>query len=436
MKAFEVLRGFWVNKYYFLFAILLFFTPLIFTSNTNELFEFPKMFFVYRLGLIIIFLFFFGHFWREEKSKLKSIPLIVLFLLLINIGSTIFSSHLYTSVWGYYTRFNGGLVSLLTYAGIFYVGINKLKAKTVEKLMEVILLTIVPISLYGITQHFNFDQLFWTSSPVERAFSTFGQPNWLAQYLVMLLPLCLFYALFQKDKTFKIFWSVVYLMGFSTLWFSYSMSGILGFIVGMVFFVTLFLKMMVSQKKVLGHFLVIMFMSLLIAVFNLGFFGDRIFDAWQDLKNIVSQRFVVYAQETLVPGDYKVSDPGFIRTGLWRGTWDLITSSSKVFFIGTGPETYPYEFQTHRTPKLNYSSEWNFVFNKPHNYYLEVWSEIGLFGLLAYLGLVVWLFIKLPVQIKPGLVGFLITNIFGWPLVGASLIFWFWVIYAYVKNYK
>ena len=96
--------------------------------------------------------------------------------------------------------------------------------------------------------------------------------------------------------------------------------------------------------------------------------------------------------------------------------------------MGTGPETYPYSFQPFRPIELNYSSEWSYLFNKPHNYYLEIWAESGLLGLVAYGVLFFKIFKYQTIDKRLGLIGFAITNIFGWPVVATALVFWFWLI--------
>src|SRR3990167_1858086 len=167
------------------FVVLIFFSPLIFTTSTFELFEFPKTFFLYFLGATIILLYSIKKVqeWKVPKINIKNpINILVLGFLIINIISTLLSSHLYTSVWGYYTRFNGGLMSVLVIFGVFFVAVNILKKDDYENLF--LCLTLLPISLHGITQYFQ---------EVPRVYSTFGQPNWLAAYLVMVLPISLYY---------------------------------------------------------------------------------------------------------------------------------------------------------------------------------------------------------------------------------------------------
>jgi O-antigen ligase len=72
----------------------------------------------------------------------------------------------------------------------------------------------------------------------------------------------------------------------------------------------------------------------------------------------------------------------------------------------------------------------DFVFNKPHNYYLEILIETGLMGFMIYIVLLVKLLKKLPFYMLPGLVGFMVTNLFGWPVVSTALLFWLWLSWS------
>jgi len=426
MRLIQSIKEILAKPFLSLLSVVIFLTPLIMTNSTNELFEFPKMFFIYFTGIGIFSLFITGNLLKKSKIVWPSI--FVITFLLSNIISTVFSSHPYTSVWGYYTRFNDGLLSTLVFIAIYFVCKNRLKVDDYLHLMKVGALTVFPIGLIGIMQHFG-----WETEIVDRVYSTIGQPNWLAQYLVMVLPFLLYLFVFETS----IFWGILFVIGFSCLWFTYSMSGIIGFVaVTLVFLGILIYKKSFSKISFL-KFILIYLVCFIIAVSNLGLFKDRIVDTTKDLERAgvslenpdVSQSESQKITEVSSNG-YKVSDPGFIRLGLWKGSLNLFLSSPKVFLIGVGPETFPYAFQPFRLNSLNYSSEWDFVFNKPHNYYLEVLTELGLVGLIAYLLILYSLAKKLPVYILPGFVGFMVTNLFGWPVVATSLLFWLWVSWA------
>jgi hypothetical protein len=397
------------------------------SNETNELFEFPKMFFVYFIGVGLFSSLLTTFVLKKSKIVWPSILIIV--FLLSNIISTVFSSHPYTSFWGYYTRFNDGLLSILIFAAIYFVCRNRLEFSEHVSLMKAGSLAVLPIGAIGVMQHFG-----WANGFVERVYSTLGQPNWLAQYLVMVLPFILY--LFVAE--FSLFWGLIFIVGFSCLWFTYSMSGIAGFVFVTLVFLGIGFYKKIFSKKVFIRFAGIYLVCFLIAISNLGMFEDRLTDILRDLnKAEVSMEKSEVVENKNIPdksvsrdSDYKVSDPGFIRLGLWKGSLNLFLSSPKVFSIGTGPETFPYTFQPFRLGILNYSSEWDFVFNKPHNYYLELLAETGSSGLVVYLFLLFKLFRKLPFYILPGLVGFVTTNFFGWPVVSTALLFWMWLSWS------
>ena len=198
------------------FIAFLFFTPLIFVGNTNELFEFPKTFFIYIFGSTLIFVFLLTHILNPKPLTMPS-PLIVVWLI-VNVVSTLFSSHFYTSIWGYYTRFNGGLVSVLILFGVYFVAVNVLTRENIENLGIVLLFTLIPIGVYAVVQHFN----------IQRVYSTFGQPNWVAAYVTMLLPLCLYVFLKATRLDQVLFWLLVFVLGFPILWLPFRHSGFLG----------------------------------------------------------------------------------------------------------------------------------------------------------------------------------------------------------------
>jgi O-antigen ligase len=74
------------------------------------------------------------------------------------------------------------------------------------------------------------------------------------------------------------------------------------------------------------------------------------------------------------------------------------------------------------------------VFNKPHNYYLELLTEVGIAGFAVYILILIKMAKKLPFYLLPGLTGFVVSNIFGWPVVSTALLFWFWAGWAGAKE--
>lgn len=384
-----------------LYIILAFLTPLIFCSFTSELYEFPKMIFVYILGTTTIALFLIYRVLLGGKIFSKPNYLILGYIV-FTIISVIFSSHRFTSVWGYYSRFNGGLVSFLVFFSLYQIAKDFLDDKSKESIKNVFCLSLLPVSLYGIfqiTEH-------------TRIFSTLGQPNWLAAYLVFLLPLLLQRIINSDNLLSRFFWIFIFLLSFICLWFTKSLSGILG-----MFASAIWLIIHLRRKILNKWFLVGIALLVVLVGFNFNYLKARVGDA------------LVFSTD---PAAYNVSDPGLIRAGLWQGSLKMATSSPRTFLVGNGPETFAYEFPFFRENYLNYSSEWDFILNKPHNYYLELWVESGIFTLLFYLAIVVYTLKQKDLYLSAGFLAFYVTNIFSWPTVATSLIFWFWL--SFVKK--
>lgn len=391
-----------------LFCLLFTLTPMMFSSNTKEHYEFPKMFFVYfivTLATLVAFAF---------NQKLKKPSNIVLLFLLSFIVSTLFSVDLYTSVWGYYSRFNDGLVSVLVFFAMYLVLISRFNSEFLKKLFFVFCLVSIPISIYGL---FNQEGAL-------RVYSTFGQPNWLGAYLAICLSYFLF-RLFQTTTRKEVFlFSVIGIIVYACLWRTYSFSAYLGLLISFVYISYIHIKIDIKSYLIKALCMVV-FMGV-ISASQPGIFEERLNDSLRDFRKFITFNLVVHATNS----DYALADSGYIRKGLWESSVKMFFSSTKIFAVGIGPETFPYIFPFFRVDFLNYSSEWDYILNKPHNYYLEVLVEQGLLGFISYGLLLGWVFKKLSSVYRPSFIALLVTNVFGWPTVAISLVFWLFISMA------
>ncbi len=110
------------------FYLLFFLVPLAFTSDTSELFEFNKLWLTFIITIVI------GAAWItkmiiRKEFKLQRTPLdipIALFLI-SEVISSFLSLDMHVSLWGYYSRFNGGLFSILSYVFLYYAFVSNLR---------------------------------------------------------------------------------------------------------------------------------------------------------------------------------------------------------------------------------------------------------------------------------------------------------------------
>ncbi|KKP59742.1 MAG: hypothetical protein UR52_C0003G0004 [Candidatus Gottesmanbacteria bacterium GW2011_GWA1_34_13] len=487
------------------FYLLFFATPLLFNPSRNfpsyELFEWNKMIFVYFMTVLITGAWI-GKMILNKKFLVKRTPFdIPLVLFLISQGlSTLFSIDRHVSIFGYYSRFHGGLLSTISYLLLFYAFVANFESVKLKRLFSFIMSSAIVVVIYGILEKFGIDANMWVQDVRSRVFSTLGQPNWLAAYLAILIPLLL-YKLFEKfnpstslrtgmqndNEKFKIkllnivSLILIGLLAYICLLFTKSRSGFLGFWgANIIFWIGLFLiknwhwvkiikfqnigsqleKLIPNNKSTLINSLLSGWNNTLIRIFLLANFSLLI------INFIIRTPFPQYnkyftweitqkqmqPEETTVPvGDsvinIGITDSSTIRKIVWKGALD-IARAYPIF--GTGPETFAYAYYKFRPAEHNLTSEWDFLYNKAHNEYLNFAATSGFLGLGIYLLLIIWilawiigkLFQTADFQNKvfilsllAAFISILITNFFGFSVVIVGLYFFFIPAFVFILKY-
>ena len=178
--------------------------------------------------------------------------------------------------------------------------------------------------------------------------SSFGNPNFLAGHLLM--PLMLALALWRQKKIHG----------------------------GERFFLVIFALVTVAA---------LIFTKSRAAVFAL-LFGSAIFlfliyppkgrDAWKSIGGLIAVAILLAA----LWGKIDLWIENNIRSFIWKGTWNLI-SMRPVTGWGLGNFVFNYPYYRVRTYFMQ--AESTPVTNHPHDIYLEMWSEIGLVGVVLFL---------------------------------------------------
>jgi len=398
-------------SFYFLFFLV----PLVIASDTSELFEFNKMWLTFGLSLII------AETWLtkmilQRRIFIQRTPLDIpiLLFLLSQFIATIFSWDMHVSFWGYYSRFNGGLLSIITYIFLYYAFLSNFSINAVaivKRSLFVSLFSGLVVALWGLPSHFGhdptcflfrgiFDVSCWTEDfqPRVRIFSTLGQPNWLAAYLAILLPITVaLIFIIQKYQTQKPRFPLILLIPFLLLILFYldllytrSRSGILAVWVSLfLFFVIYFLHEKIKYFKLLSFII----FTLFIITFIIGVPFNQLHKlTFEGIKNSFSKPLTynpspvtkpeVSPQNEAHAGEIGGTDSGSIRNNVWPGA---INIWKQYPIFGTGVETFAYSYYRYKPATQNLTSEWNFLYNKAHNEYLNYLATTGIVGLGTYL---------------------------------------------------
>ena len=360
--------------------------------------------------------------------------------------STLLSIDPLTSWLGYYSRFNGGLISTISYLLLYWAFVSNMDKKGAKKLIDVTLWSAALVSIYGALEHFGIDKDIWQQDVQSRVFSTLGQPNWLAAWLVALIPITWARIIKQKgDKvvfksTIPYFLSALF---FTVLLFTGSRSGILGFgVAGIIFWGLVFLK---YKSEYIKEFLISNIILVIIAAFFGTQFTPSIFNVVARSQNNQSEAVTQVGGTALETGG---TESGTIRKIVWQGAFE-IWKHYPIF--GTGVETFAYSYYQYRPVAHNLTSEWDYIYNKAHNEYLNFMANTGTVGIIAYLtmiGFAVYQTIKiyrpresnsekstnhnLDVALLAGYSSILVTNFFGFSVVPVQLLFYLYPAFAII----
>jgi len=537
----------------FSFYALFFLVPLVLSNNTSELFELNKMWLTWGIT-IVVSAAWISKMIAEKQVRIVRTPLdIPLFLFLLSqLVSTIFSLDFHVSLWGYYSRFNGGFLSLLSYVLLFYafvsnyyeikklpvkeafslsarlgmlllggilialslplsapptqasdgqayifyatlvtalgIAVMAFRASFFNKLLFIMLYSGVIVTLWGIPSHFGSDPtcyLFrgtlsvdcWTESfkPTIRAFSTLGQPAWLAAYLSFLIPISMGFALNRIGKyneslshlrnfRFVIFFSISCLFYIGLL-FANTRAGFLGFWIGNAFFwIMLFFLLGKMWNKLLkiGAFMNLSFVFLTFVFgipitqlqeYTLPYFTQSEAHAQTPQENNENQS--QESSETTSQNQVTITESGNIRLNVWEGA--LRAWHANPIF-GTGVETFAFAYYTYKPEAQNLTSEWDFLYNKAHNEYLNYLATTGIFGLGTYILLIAWFLVPyivrfltkwfyidvsdenyatvkqytLTLAFVAGYITILVTNFFGFSVVIINLFFFLTPAFVFI----
>ncbi len=410
----------------FSFYTLFILVPLILTPYNYELFEFNKMLTVYFFTITITSAWIIKSI-LTKKILLKRTPIdipLILFLL-SQIISTILSINTHTSLWGYYSRFHGGLISTISYIILYYAYLNNMTGKT-KNVLKVILSTGLIVSIYGILEHFGIDKHLWVQDVQNRVFSTLGQPNWLAAYLICLIPISLHFSI-KKPK-----YHLLTLTFFTTLLFTKSRSGLLGFsFAWSIYWLITLLKNKLKNFPIKPFIISNLLIFLTVIIIGTPWSNPWFRTSGFSQPNSQSGQFETSDISDLGPpaaqvGGSKSSD---IRKVVWQGAINIWHHYPA---FGSGVETFAYSYYNFRPVEHNLLSEWDFLYNKAHNEFLNFLATTGAFGLFSYCLIILWFTLyslkhlkKSPLipALLAGYLGLAVSNFFGFAVVPVALFF-------------
>ena len=394
----------------FIFSGYLFFLPLIFFPYNSELFEFNKTLLTYAAAAAVLTVWI----WRMGQKRqfiFRPTPFFwpLVFFFLSQAISTVLSIHPYTSFWGYYSRFHQGLLSTIAYLILFWGLVSNFDQRAIKPLLRALLAGLTIAAIWGLLEHFGIDKNYWVQDVQNRVFSTFGQPNWLAAGLA-----AGFFLLFYP-QTITHRWRF-WLAGLFVvvIYFTKSRSGLVGLLAG---FFLLSAALFFQTHRQWRYYLTLatwFIVTILFLALNHNLFA--FLNSHQPPAPAANPHLLITPSSK-------------IRTIVWQGALELW---HRYPIFGTGTETFAYTYYWVRPVAHNLTSEWDFLYNKAHNEYLNFAANNGTVGLVCYLLLPIAFFIFLWHRhrqeetpfLAASFLTILVSNFFGFSVTPIAVIFY------------
>ncbi|MCX6808139.1 MAG: O-antigen ligase family protein [Candidatus Berkelbacteria bacterium] len=256
-------------------------------------------------------------------------------------------------------------------AVLFFVIINTFDKSKLPKYLWALYLPMQIVSLWAIAQKLQLiTTLFYQKQSPDfnqylllplRVFGPFDSPNYLAMYLAPIIFVSILLFPYLKSRLTKVFFCLSFLLPLLALYFSGSRAGLLALVVGCFVYLLLFF---LKTRHIAVLFLSIIFLL----ISGIGY----------------------YASTTGVSADRAGSNSSRLR--IYHYSINLI---EKNWFLGVGLGGYPAAIaQETRGDTVFQQNDLSYAVH-PHNLFLAMWLNLGLFGLMSFLIILVIFGLKL-----------------------------------------
>lgn len=348
--------------------------------------------------------------WRTFWRVPFLIP--IMLLLLAYAVSTLFSVAPFVSWWGSYQRLQG-TYTFISYVIIALLTMGHLRTPDqIRRLQHVVIITSLPIAIYGVIQHYAADPLPWGGDVTTRIAANAGNAIFLAAYLIM----AVFLTLERIYSSFAFLLSdtaedgnrldlpsalagasylfVLFVQLLAIFW-TQSRGPWLGLFLGGYVFVLLSISALRPRR----------YRALLGGWVGLGVLGIAVIVLMNTTTMFNALNGIPYVgrlTQLLNQG----SRTAQVRLLIWQGANDMVVPHTPLIypdgsedavnalrpFVGYGPEAMWVAYNPFYPPALAYVEQRNASPDRSHN---ETWDSLvitGVFGFVAYMSLFISIF--------------------------------------------
>ncbi len=413
-----------------LMAMLLI-VPLVFYTKTHDVFELNKIT-AFRIFTLMAFMAYLTKVFLAGGDRLRPSPLWppVILVGISSVLSTLHTNNWVTSVFGVYEDFEG-LITMANYILLWFLVQQHVRSLLqVRKFLGVVVLAGSLAALYGVAQNFGFDFIMWNPATytASRLFGSLGNPNFLAAYILMALPVGVIFFLSSRRPGVKAGLLVAVIVMAVAIFFTKSRGALYALMAELGFF-TLYLWYDYYREQGSSLWTANRRWLLILGLLaGLTLFSPQV-------RSTISTS-ITRTVAILNIKEIKITP----RLYIWRSALQMMRDRP---ILGSGLDTFQITFPKYRLAEY-WRLEWNGTPEKAHNFFLQIGATTGLFGLGAWLWLIVSFYFvlwKICAVLPPlrrhlaaamgiAQAGFLVQNQFNFTVIAYGSLFWFFLALA------
>ena len=404
----------WIAWLFYAMLVLL---PVMFSRISYDQFDLVKLAIFRVLILAVVFIWVAKMLTKSEPINWSWREGLLVAFLVLGTLSVLTSIHVPTALYGKYKRYEG-LLTFITYLTAYFIAAQTFKGKERGRtLIEVISLAGALVAFYGILQYVGWDPIQWGGLPFEqrRSFSTFGNPDLLAGYLVLAFP-CALVAYFYNNKRAWLH-GVSALLLASALFTAMTRSGWAGALVSVIVIAVLLGRRILTYWKKIAIFMVpVVIVFLVVLVFSV--------NAQFNMIGKIASSF-----------DYSSGSTSFNRTEIWKAGFRMMADKP----LGQGLDTYRLASEHFESKAYVKAVAGTTVSDNAHNYPIQLAAGGGpLAAIVLYAFFILWIVRMVKVRRRmsdddeklivtaalASIIGYLTTMMLGISIVGAGSTMW------------
>jgi len=341
---------------------------------TYDQFDIVKVFVMRAFAISGLLAWAFQYFFKGGKLRRTKLDWVILGFLAWVLLTSFTSISLSTALLGKYRRFEG-FFSFLTYAVVYFLTVQLAdRPGRMRSIARTLLISGAIVAFYGVLQYLGLDPVSWGSKlpfEVNRAFSTFGNPDLLGGFLIFPLTVSMAMALSEKVTA----WRIIYWAVFAVTVAAWIVAFVRGaWIGGAVGITVVIIAAVLARPKLTA---VDWTFAGITGVTAVGIVGKS-FAASNDVMNVGARLASIF----------KFGEGSALtRFEIWQAAIDAVKAHP---IFGFGADTFRLVFPAYKPLAYVKDAGYLSVADNVHNYPLQLMAGIGIIGFLLLYGIFGW----------------------------------------------